>query len=217
MLFGRYKVLYSDRTSSGILAAIDNVTSHDGIFFYEPNSAKFNSLFWKTINRARIVKFSNDRVDKISAEVIRNSCSRTNLIIYTKGSYGLDFTYRYPNGKMSPWVEVPSIFHSSVIDSSGAGDWLSAGIIDELCRWDFTCLDELLICEDFIREVFLSGMRYSQLCCESIGAQGVFYSSSLIEKFKNIRSNFGMRHAFSPLELISNVSFPGACVNCLSN
>lgn len=182
-------VFYCDRTSSGIRYLISMISSQNGIVIYEPNSARNLKGLIETSAMADILKFSKDRIPISVAERIRTECQKLKLIISTDGARGLSFSYRTISGEMSPWTTLPSIFSGPVIDTSGAGDWLTAGFLSELLRdRDSLSLGRLSDAKE-IASMLNRGMRYSQLCCAAIGAQGVFYSAEYTKELWKLTSH----------------------------
>lgn len=182
-------VFYCDRTSSGIRYLINMISSQKGIVIYEPNSARNLKGLIETSAMVDILKFSKDRIPSGVVERIRTECEKLKLIISTDGARGLSFSYRTLSGEMSPWIVLPSIFNGPVIDTSGAGDWLTAGFLSELLKSrDSLSLESLSDVKEIIRMLSI-GMRYSQLCCAAIGAQGVFYSAEYTKELWKLTSH----------------------------
>lgn len=182
-------VFYCDRTSSGIRYLMNMISSQNGIVIYEPNSARNLKVLIETSAMADILKFSKERIPTSVAERIRTECKKLKLIISTDGARGLSFSYRTINGEMSPWITLPSTFSGPVIDTSGAGDWLTAGFLSELLKDRDSLSLEGLSDATGIAGMLNSGMRYSQLCCAAIGAQGVFYSAEFSKELRKLTSH----------------------------
>lgn len=207
-------VFYCDRTSSGIRYLMSLISSQNGIVIYEPNSARNLNGLIETSTMADILKFSKDRIPVSVAERIRTECKKLKLIISTDGARGLSFSYRTISGEMSSWITLPSIFSGPVIDTSGAGDWLTAGFLSELLKDRDSLSLESLSDANEIASMLNRGMRYSQLCCAAIGAQGVFYSA---EYSKELRKLTPHRDEHKKLQLNSqNVIGKDTCPLCFS-
>ena len=207
-------VFYCDRTSSGIRYLINMISSQKGIVIYEPNSARNLKGLIETSAMVDILKFSKDRIPSSVVERIRTECQKLKLIISTDGARGLSFSYRTLSGEMSPWIVLPSIFSGPVIDASGAGDWLTAGFLSELLRnRDSLSLESLSDAKEIIRMLSI-GMRYSQLCCAAIGAQGVFYSVEYLNELRKLTSHGEGRKR--PQLDSQNVTGTDTCPLCFS-
>ena len=207
-------VFYCDRTSSGIKELIGTVNTHGGIVFYEPNSVRNMNSVLETVKKSDIVKFSKDRVPTGIAERIRREGDRVKLIISTEGAQGAKFSYRNEHGVMSPWINIPSIFDGPIIDSSGAGDWLTAGFLSELiiCKGDLS-LEKLKNARE-ITNMLNKGMKYSKLCCASIGAQGFFYEPYCSREFSRLTTGkYRLENLQMPKSLVVDKK---QCPMCLS-
>ena len=208
-------VFYCDRTSSGIRYLMSMIRSHNGIVIYEPNSSRNLKGLIETASMADILKFSRDRIPISVADRIRIECNNLRLIITTDGPRGLSFSYRTISDEMSSWISLPSVFNGPVIDTSGAGDWLTAGFLSELLQdRDSLSLDSLSD-DNRIASMLNSGMRYSQLCCAAIGAQGVFYSAEYSKQFRKLTAH-GENHKKPKLD-IQNVTQKDVCPLCFSD
>lgn len=185
---GNADVFYCDRSSSGLKHLMGIAHTHGSIVFYEPNSSRNLNSLLETALLSDIIKFSKDRVPMGIAERIRKSNSHVKLIISTDGAKGLTFSHRRENGEMSPWITIPSSFSGPIVDSSGAGDWLTAGFLSELLAKREDLSLEKLYNDDVISKTMISGMKYSQLCCAAIGAQGFFYTPEYSKEFNKLSS-----------------------------
>lgn len=212
--FSKYNIFYCDRSSPGIRRIMDLVREQHGIVVYEPNTARNIESLLENASHADIVKFSKDRVYPSIAERIRTTVSGLKLLISTEGENGLSFSHIQANGEMSNWIHIPSEFNGPVIDSSGAGDWLTAGFISELIKHSTNLSQSRFYGEEEIINMLGQGMKYSQLCCAAIGAQGVFYSEQSVGAFNKLNN----QHKRSNGNILGNesVSPDGRCPLCLS-
>lgn len=212
--FGMYDVFYCDRSSPGIRMIMDLVREKHGVVVYEPNTARNIESLMENSRHADIVKFSKDRVYPSIAERIRTTVKGLKLLISTEGEKGLSFSHIQTNGEMSNWVHIPSEFNGPVIDSSGAGDWLTAGFISELIKHNTKLSQNRFYDANEIINMLSQGMKYSQLCCAAIGAQGVFYSEQSLGAFNKLNN----QHKQVNRNILGNesVSSDGRCPLCLS-
>lgn len=212
--FSSYRIFYCDRSSPGIRKVKDIVREHNGIAIYEPNTSRNIESLFESASHSDIIKFSKDRVYPSIAEKIRTTVNGLKLIISTEGENGLSFSHIQTNGKMSNWVHVPSEFNGPVIDSSGAGDWLTAGFISELIKYNANLSQERFYNAQKIADMLNQGMKYSQLCCAAIGAQGVFYSEQSVGAFNKLNNHIKGTNKI----VLSNESIAtdGLCPLCLS-
>lgn len=207
-------VFYCDRASSGILMLMDWFNKKNGIVVFEPNSARNSKSLYYATAHADIIKFSRERISYAIAEKIKINNKRAKLIIYTDGAKGLSFTHRMLDGKMSEWFSVPSVFQGPVIDSSGAGDWLTAGFLSELLKDRKALGLNALLNAKEITKMLMKGMKYSKLCCAAIGAQGVFYSPEHASQFyKLFRGNKKAKNLLLNSERVTDAD---VCPYCFS-
>lgn len=207
-------VFYSDRASSGILMLMEWFNQKNGVVVFEPNSARNSKGLYFATACADIIKFSKERISYTIAERIRMNNDRAKLIIYTDGAKGLLFAHRMLDGKMSDWLSVPSVFQGPVIDSSGAGDWLTAGFLSELLKDRKALSLNALLDAKEVTKMLMKGMKYSKLCCAAIGAQGVFYSPEHANQFyKLFRGNKKVKKLLLNSEKVSDAD---VCPYCFS-
>lgn len=166
-------LFYFDRVEKSALIMAKAMREKGSVVFFEPSSCKDDELFTECLSVSDVVKYSHERIDKIP----RNPVSKSpRLEIQTLGPTGL--RYRLKEGSTSPgvWRHLPAFPIDTYVDSTGCGDWCSAGIIDKLCRRGrdhFLKLDESEI---------LAGIRYGQALaavnCQYQGARGPMYKTT---------------------------------------
>lgn len=182
-------IFFYDRISNGIRDIVEMVNNDGGMSFYEPNGCRNFSILIDDCLNASIVKFSKTNIPMSIAEKIRNKASEyeTKIIIVTDGEDGLIFSHKSTNGDMTEWQRIPPFKSDKIIDTSGAGDWLTAGFINYLITsWDKPYIN---INENDIVHSLMKAREYSKLCCASIGAQGVFLSEDLMDDFIRISNS----------------------------
>ena len=211
--FSEFDYFYCDRSSPGIRKIMDIIREHHGLVVYEPNTARNIDSLLKSASHADIVKFSSDRVFPSIAERIRTTVKGLKLLISTQGQEGLRFSHIQENGEMSDWVHLPSEFCGPVIDSSGAGDWLTAGFISELIKSNLSVSIDQFYDQKQISNMLTQGMKYSHLCCAAVGAQGVFYSEQSIGAFNKLNNYNNLTSSVLGNE---DFSTDGLCPLCLS-
>ena len=200
-------VFYCDRTSSGIRAMMKIVHESNGLIVYEPNSARNQKTLIETAAQADIVKCSKERIQEGIAELLRVTCDNK-LVIVTDGDRGLSFSHRTSEGLMSPWITIPSSFEKPVVDSSGAGDWLTAGFIAELLKKQPFSITEILCDRTGIIELIKKGMKYSELCCTTVGAQGAFYLPKYGNEISNLSSQIIENPNFTEQNSLNSLPCP---------
>ena len=171
-----YNVLYSDRSSPGISILRDYFNKSDNWTVYEPNSARNFKAFMKNSLSSKIVKFSAERISIKSAEVLRSNADNSDivLIVQTNSQNGLNFCYRKKNYKISDWVHLKSQPVPKLVDTTGAGDWCTTGLIHVLVGNNHKSKKWL------IKDEVISALQYGQalaaISCAFVGAQGLIYA-----------------------------------------
>ncbi|HVJ50264.1 PfkB family carbohydrate kinase [Desulfitobacterium sp.] len=171
-----FNVFYSDRASKGI-ALLRKLFKDKGAWtVYEPNSSRnVNSLVTHALD-SHIVKFSAAKVSMAIADTIRNESTHgaTVLIVRTMGAEGLVYSYRTRNNTMSQWkhLDVQPVPH--FVDSCGAGDWCTAGMLYSLVH-KYPNFTTYLTHQDVVASLQY-GQALSAISCCFLGAQGLIYS-----------------------------------------
>lgn len=119
------KVFFFDRVSPAILKLAKAFKEKGSVTFFEPSSKGGNiGLFNKCVEVADIVKFADQRIKdrrQFDGYIDR-------LIIQTKGERGLDYRLN------SKWIHMRSVVNKKIVDTSGAGDWTAAALINILFK-----------------------------------------------------------------------------------
>jgi len=122
------------------------------------------------------IKYFSDYKDKFQETDVT-------LEIITLGADGLDFRY-----KNNEWLHSEPIKIDGLIDSAGAGDWCSAGIIETLSKKQKSInnldTDEILYCLNY-------GQKLGAINCLYIGARGLmgYTDKEELNKLTEILSN----------------------------
>ena len=122
-----------------------------------------------------IVKYSNDYSDRLP-----NIPASSNVIleIETLGNAGLRFRH-CKGGRRSNWERSEGFEFEDFIDTAGAGDWLTAGLLHLLANSGRSGLRQSGT--DRIRKALEVGQGLSGLNCQFEGARGMMYALKLPE------------------------------------
>ena len=156
-------VFYTDRLSDSILMAMKIACSSGAIVFFEPSAIEHEELFEKALPMVDILKYSAERLGN---KLRPDSLSDTLFTIVTHGAEGLDISV----GRSS--VSFPAISAAETVDSSGAGDMVSIGLIDTLLK-NRPRRQQALTLKETIQGV-VAGQHLAAANCEFRGARGVF-------------------------------------------
>lgn len=167
------KVFYFDRAEPSSLLLAKSMRDKGAIVFFEPSSSKEDAVFTACLSVSDIVKYSAER---ISVPPISPNGPSPRLEIQTLGDNGLRYRVKISSNHPGGWHMLPSFPTKLVKDTTGCGDWCSAGIISTLCadsRDSFLALSQ---------SVMADGIRFGQalaaINAEYEGARGPMYSLS---------------------------------------
>lgn len=198
-------VLFIDRITEGIKTMVQKYYDNQSIVFYEPNSGRNMKSITEMSAFCDIIKFSFSRITKKSANKIFDYSSNGNLklVIATKGKNGLEYRYRRTNKELfSEWIEVKPNNIVNGGDSSGSGDWMTAGFINKFILMNRADVEYT---SDNIERALYYAMGLSEYANLTIGAQGAFYNKSLITK---LRKDYQIKKD-KPIEYSSiNIDYP---------
>jgi sugar/nucleoside kinase (ribokinase family) len=177
------KVYYFDRLSRSSVDLAKYYHSKGALIVLEPTSLREKRLFDECIDIVHILKYSNDRVKNYSELY---SLGKANIEIETKGKEGL--SYRFKNE--TKWHNLKAFNIDNVIDTGGAGDWCTAGILHKLGK-DGSAGFAKKNKKD-ITEALKVGQALGAINCLFDGARGAMYmldkknvvemANSLLEK-----------------------------------
>jgi fructokinase len=117
------------------------------------------------------VKFSNDRISDFDSIF---PSGQAPLEIQTVGKDGLMFRRK----GCDSWITLPSYSIEGVVDSAGAGDWCTAGLVFNLFR-NTTSINA--ISDTDIKDALRFGQVLSALNCTFEGARGLMYNYNRVE------------------------------------
>jgi sugar/nucleoside kinase (ribokinase family) len=178
-------VFFMDRLSEDILSLAESAHARGALVFYEP-SAKEDIPFWQkdAFDLIDIVKYSADRftTDEFAPFMTRRS-RRALWEVQTNGARGL--RYR-KHGMQSTgtvrWRTSAAIPANRVVDTCGAGDWCSAGLLHGLLTFQ----------ERGDSASFANAVRFGQLlaawACAFVGARGAMYCNDRQATWSAIKS-----------------------------
>lgn len=117
-------VFFFDRVSLFTLALADAWAERGTFVVFEPAGLGRPHLFDRAIAVAHLVKFSSERAPAFKDRLANTGA----MLVETLGAKGAQV--RFSDAKT--WHHVPPQPISMKVDSAGAGDWTTAGLVDEL-------------------------------------------------------------------------------------
>ncbi len=174
-------VFFVDRVSAGSLVAAKKAKENGAVVFFEPPSASDDKNFRSMVATASLIKYSHDRINEL--EIPKGAVK---LEIQTLGRGGLRF--RTPLGDFrNHWHHLDAEPKRDLVDSTGAGDWLSAGLIHELCKNGSAGF--LKSKRQTLLRAFSFGQSLAAWNCEFVGARGGMYGSRIDELGALVKSH----------------------------
>lgn len=211
-----YNSLYTDRISPGIKLLRDYMNGQNAWTVYEPNSCRNIKALFSNATESAFVKFSSEKISFQVADGLRESCenSKTVLIVQTLGEHGLRFSFRKKNNKFSAWTSLPAQPISHLIDTSGAGDWCTAGTLFNLIT-NYPCKPSFLT-----KNIVISALQYGQalsaISCSFIGGQGLMYAKNKNDFTRKLFDNLSIKTNKSHDPMIPlNINLAKSCSMCL--
>ncbi len=160
------KVLYLDRATVMGVELAELYKDKGVLIVFEPSDiGKDPGLFQRALNAAHIVKYADDRLD----DLVSFDTAHISVEICTMGSAGLRF--RAPS-LGNDWVTLSAYKAPKVVDTAGAGDWCTAGMIQHLVG-DKKPLNINAINYNQLHKALRFGQALSALNCMTVGAQGL--------------------------------------------
>ena len=190
------KVLYLDRATVMGVELAELYQDKGVLIVFEPSDiGKDPSLFQRALDAAHIVKYADDRLDDLASF----NTDHISVEICTMGTKGL--RYRAPS-LGNEWVALSAYKAPKVVDTAGAGDWCTAGMIQTLAG-DEKELNVHHINYNQLHKALRFGQALSALNCMTIGAQGLTKTIPLSDIKKQAKR---LMHSMVIDELKRNVS-----------
>lgn len=180
---GFYNLFFYDRISAGIKRIAES--SKKRWNFYEPNSCRMYKNILQGAQTASILKFSQDRIPDTIADKLLHDLqeSTVQLLIVSMGEKGLKFALRKKGRGLGKWIYIPVRSVDLVVDSSGAGDWLTAVFLyNFLNKYPF--YTEELDVEEIKKNLGIA-QSVAAMKCSYIGAQGILRDNDAMAKLEN--------------------------------
>lgn len=175
-MLSRCSIFYVDRLSESIIEAMRTAGAAGAVIFFEPSEFEGGDLFAEALQLATVLKYSEDRLGDCLADRIHD-CVR----IVTYGAAGLEVC----DSRHTIWCD--AIDAPTVLDTCGAGDMVSVGVID----WILTNrLGTPNLKAADLLEGIVSGQRLAAANCAYAGARGLFKKrgAGFVREILNIRS-----------------------------
>lgn len=159
-------VFFFDRVTQGAVEMAEVAREGGAVVFFEPSSVVADAaLFAKALRASHVVKYSADRIAGSLSDLLDSGF----VEIQTMGAQGL----RFRKHSLAPdWVTLPALHVNGVADTSGAGDWCSAGFIHALKQIAENCAPQDLSYNE-VHESLRRAQAIAALSCRHVGARGL--------------------------------------------
>lgn len=164
-------VFFFDRPSRGALKLAEAYRDTNTLIVFEPSAKGDADAFAPALALADVVKYSDQRFATLPKHQPKNG----RLEIQTLGAQGLRFRVSEAR-KVGVWQKQPALRSSVVVDSAGAGDWSTAGLLKRIAvggREGFATLTN-----DEIAAALRYGQALASWNCQFEGARGGMYEQS---------------------------------------
>ena len=174
-------VLFVDRASPGAVDMATRFHEAGKIVVFEPSTSKADHLFSKMLALSHIVKYSHERFPELEETSWPGA---RKLEVQTLGRGGLRFRHK-STSSLSSWQHLHAPKRASVVDTCGAGDWSTAGLIELTCQFG---LDELLgLSKEKVLDALVFSQKLGSWNCGFAGARGAMYTMSKTALLREIK------------------------------
>lgn len=159
-------VFFFDRVTPGAVEMAQTARESGAVVFFEPSTIGPDAaLFAMALRASHVVKYSAERIAGSVSDLLDSGF----VEIQTMGARGL----RFRKHSLAPdWVTLPALPVSGIADTSGAGDWCSAGFIHALDQLAQDCAPQDLSYNK-IYDSLRKAQAIAALSCRHIGARGL--------------------------------------------
>lgn len=165
------KVFFFDRVSRGALLLAKAFAADGALVVFEPSGVGDPSLFAEALAVSHVLKYSHERLSRLGTRRMTHSCL---LEIETHGAAGL--RYRSSLNGSRAWQALEAIGAPDTVDTAGAGDWCTAGLLSQLATSGLGGLANAS--PNDLKDGIRFGQAAAAMACSYEGARGVMYTHS---------------------------------------
>lgn len=158
---------FFDRISPTIISAARIVRDAGGLVVFEPSALRQTEFQQKAIELSHIVKVAAERLPDGK---LPENLEMPPILVITEGAEGLTVSY---NGgaedRREKRMPLPSLPPTRIVDTAGAGDMVTAGLIHVLLENGWKNLSH-----DIVEKGLRYGQSLASLNCGFTGARGLF-------------------------------------------
>ena len=162
-------MFFFDRVSPANLVLAAKARENGSLVVFEPPRCAVDAVFFKAISLSHFVKYASTTLGRNLVDGLTSICNDAqlpDLEVETLGSEGL--RYRLKGRK---WETLSSVAAASVVDTTGAGDWLTAAFLNSLASSEHDIINSLKDA-DAVHQHLHSAQKVAAYNCQYIGARG---------------------------------------------
>ena len=164
-------VFFFDRVSRGALNLAQEASRAGALVVFEPSASTRADLMLDATRVAHVVKYADGRLD--SALGAMGEDSATLVEIQTLGETGMRYRHRMRR-TVSNWIYLKAARAPHVADTCGAGDWCTAGFVDQIARGGQESFSRAGALD--VRAALRFGQALAAWNCGFEGARGSMYA-----------------------------------------
>lgn len=144
-----FDVLFVDRATPALIELAAAARDAKVLVVFEPNRVTPGSLNERMALMSDIVKVAAPEGGLATLEGLKTRGALPRLLVQTSGEKGLTFALRLSDADWTPSRHLPPVRSEATIDTAGAGDWCTVGLLDGLLqrsgpRWETASVTESL-------------------------------------------------------------------------
>jgi len=203
-------VFFADRVSRGVITLARSLKERGALIVFEPSGASDQSQFKEMLSLTHVLKYSQERLPYLETSL------EIPLVVETMGRGGLRFRSRLPGAKSKGWERCESYKLNRYVDTAGAGDWCTAGILHVLGRHGAKAFTR--VGTPKLHSAISFGQALAAWNCGFRGARGGMYSVSTDEFRQNLgqildRGGHLLPEEDEPKKALGKV-VPRVCAEC---
>lgn len=167
------EVVFVDRLSPGAVLLAESAYDRGALIYFEPSANCDTRLFERMLTVAHVLKYSEDGVHHFA----RPRRPLVPLEVETRGAAGVRYRGTMFGTRGRTWRRLAGFVVPQLRDTAGAGDWMSAGLIDFLAQAGAAGFESLP--RDIVEEGLRTGQALSAWTCGFEGARGGMYRESV--------------------------------------
>lgn len=163
-------VFFADRVSRGTITLTRAMRERGALIVFEPSGISDPSLFGEMASLTHVLKYSHERLPDLEPH------ADVPLVVETMGRGGLRYRSELAQSRTKGWVRCEPYRLNRFVDTAGAGDWCTAGLIHVLGRSGAKGLKR--IGSQRLQSAISFGQALATWNCGFLGARGGMYSVS---------------------------------------